>query len=374
MVTLLIIVIVVALALQRYSIRRAKDTKNLKYICRPSVRSCEPGEPFLVHSNVSNPGKRSSATLHIEERFPQQLCVLEAEQFNEKVHHNGFRIFNSNAIIKRKQLVKRVLRASIAERGEYIFSYANFHAGDFLGFNEYSFRMENDGRIVIYPPRLENESFLKTFSTAANDIAQKKHLLEDPMSVCGYDSYTGREPLRKISWKQSAIRGELMVKQFDPVWNRSVLVVLDMHFHQELDYHFKRKEICFSLARTVCEDLENLHLGYRFLTNALISDRLFSFESEGEQGGSFRKLLYALGIAKATPICSLDETIRAVCDSRGDEKLIVFIATRSDDEVSAAIEKIKSYTGAEVITLFADAISTSEDNIDSAAANGGAAS
>lgn len=373
MVELLIIVILSALALQRLFIRRAKATRGLKYACLPSVRACEPGEAFLVHSNIANPGRRSSGVIHVEEHFPQQLEVLESAQFSVKVLNDGCRLFNSSVILRKKQLIKRYFRASIPERGEYRFADATFYAGDFLGLNEYSYRMENDARIVIYPPRIENDTFLHAFSAAANEIARKKQLLEDPISICGYDPYTGREPLRKISWKQSAVRGELIVKKYDPVWNQSVQIVLDMQYHGEFDYHFPRQELCFSIARTVCEEMEKRQVGYRFITNALVSERLTAFESEGGMGGSFRKILYHLGVAKGGAVCSLEETIRAVCDAQGKGNLIIFIATRRDEAVTEGLNQLKNHTHAKVITLFADTLLPSGGEDSETAPKGGQA-
>lgn len=362
MVALLIIVILAAIVLQAYFVRRAKDTRNIKYVCKPSVRSCEPGEVFLVQSNIMNTGRRSTASIYIEEHFPWQLNVLEADQYNIKVLKNGYRLYFSSVIVRPKQQVKRSLRASISERGEYCFSYADFQAGDFLGLQEFSYTMENDSRIVIYPARIENRDYFRAFSSAADDIARRKELLEDPISVCGYDPYTGREPLKKISWQQSAVRNELIVKKYDPIWQKSVLIVLDMQYHGELDYNRARQEICFSIARTVCEDLELRNIGYRLVTNAVLSERITSFTSEGGMGGSFRKILYALGMAKNGSICSLEETMRFACSQIGKYGLIVFISTRPDAETADALRLTRSICGANIVTLFANELLPTEKN------------
>ena len=356
MPVLLILVILVALALQRYFVRRAKDAQDIRYECKPSVRACEPGDVFLVHSNISNTGHRATAALYIEEHFPRELNVLEAEKHNIVVLRDNCRLYNSSAIIGARQQVKRYLRASIDRRGEYCFSYAEFFAGDFLGLREYYYRKENDARIVIYPKRIENEAFLQSFSTAADEIARNKQLLEDPISVCGYDPYTGREPMRAISWTQSAVRNELIVKRFDPVWQRSVRIVLDLQYHGEFDYNFERQELCFSIARTVCEDLERRQIGYRFITNAALSGGISSFASEGGMGGSYRKILYALGIAQRGAVCSLKETMLAACADAARQELIVFIATRQDEDVSRELARAKAHGGIQIVTLFADAL------------------
>ena len=354
MLVLLVILILVALALQRYSLRRAAEYRNIRYECKPSVRACEPGETFLVFSIVSNLGLRPSPAIRIEERFPKNLNVLEADQFNVRMLTKEHRIYNSTVLIRGRQQVKRSLHASIGQRGEYCFSDADFHAGDFLGFREFDYRMENDSRIVIYPPKLDNADFLKTFTDAVDEIAMKKQLLEDPISVCGYRDYTGREPMRQISWMQSAVRNSLIVRQFDPVWQQSVTIALDTQLHGNFDLHVARQELCFSIARTLCEQLESRWIGYRIVTNALITEELSGFTSSGGMGGSFSKILYALGSARNGCVCSVEELMHAVSTGADRSEMIVLISTHSDERVERALDKAREIVNGRILTLFAD--------------------
>lgn len=354
MLVLLVIVILVALALQRYSVWRAENCRDIRYECRPSVRACEPGDVFLVFSNVKNVGRYPSPTLRIEERFPKKLNVLEAEEYDVKVLTNDHRIYNSTVIVRGRQQVKRFLRASISERGEYHFSFAEMYAGDFLGLNEFEFLRTNDHTIVIYPARIENGDLLKAFTNAVDEIAMKKLLLEDPISVCGYRDYTGREPMRRISWTQSAIRNELIVKNYDPVWQYSLTIVLDMQFHGDFDRHREYQEFCFSLVRTFCEMLEERMIGYRLITNANITSGLSRFSSTGGKGGSFSRILYALGSAGNGCVCSVEQLLRDVCIENRQRDSIVFVSTRCDDQVRRALDMMREYKGGGIVTLYAE--------------------
>ena len=120
MLAFFVVVILVALGLQWYSLRNAGDHRNIRYECRPSVRACEPGDAFLVHSNVANLGRRSSPSIRIEEHFPKSLQVLESEQFNVKWLTKEHRIYYSTVLIRGHQQVKRSLRASILRRGNIV--------------------------------------------------------------------------------------------------------------------------------------------------------------------------------------------------------------------------------------------------------------
>ena len=369
MLTFFIIVILAALGLQWFSLRRAGDHRNIRYECRPSVGACEPGEEFLVLSNVANLGRRPSPSIRIEEYFPKDLNVLESEQYNVKNLTRDHRIYYSTVVMQGHQQVRRSLRASIAQRGEYGFSYADFYAGDFLGFREFCYRMPNDSRIVIYPARLENARLPKMFSNALEDLARKKQLLEDPISVCGYRDYTGAEPMRQISWKQSAVRGSLIVKQFDPVRQWAVLIALDADIHGDFDGYLEQLELCFSLTRSVCEQLEQRNIGYRLVTNAAITGELSGFTSNGGLGGSYRKILTALGSARRGCIASVEELMNAVCFGDNRYELIVFLSTHCNQRVERALSEARRRKRGQILALFADQLPPAG----SAAAEGGEA-
>ena len=46
--------------------------------------------------------------------------------------------------------------------------------------------------------------------------------------MLGYRGYTGREPLKDISWKQTAKLGELMVKNHDFTVDVDTAILVDM--------------------------------------------------------------------------------------------------------------------------------------------------
>ncbi len=353
MFPLLVIVILVALVLQRISVRSASDAGSIRYECKPSVRSCEPGAEFLVFSTVQNHSRFRTPAIRIEEHFPRSLNVLESEQFNVKTISEEHRIYYSTVTLRRRQQIKRSLRASISERGEYVFTYADFHAGDFLGFWENDYRIENDRRIVIYPPRLEGAGIPKAFTNEIDQIALQKQFLEDPISVRGYRDYTGREPMKNISWKQSAVHNTLIVKQFDPVWAQSLLIVLDTEYHGNFDRYNAMLEYCYSLTRTVCEMLEQRQIGYRLVTNAIISSGISSFSGGSGTDASFGRILFSLGVAKNGSVCSAEELIRAACVGGARRDVIVFISSCRNDGTDRALAKARTLSDGRLLTLFA---------------------
>lgn len=352
MILFLIIVIVIAMIVQQLSLYIAKQKNNIRYSCKPSVEACEPDTEFLVYSTVTNSSRFPSPVLRIEERFPKSLNVLEATEFNVNIT-GDYRIYNSTVSMRGRQRVRRYLRASLPDRGAYVFSFAEFHAGDFMGIKEFDYFKDNQERIVIYPRAISNEGFLKTFTNALEDIALKRRLLEDPISVCGYRDYTGREPMRSISWKQSAARNSLIVKEFDPTWRQAVTIVMDMQYHGEHEFHSRRQEYCFSMARTICEYLEDKNFEYRLVTNAIVTSGISSFYSSGGRGFMYEKILYALGSAKNGNVCTLEELLANACTGAYRERVIILITTRKTPEVLDTVMRVSKESGSEVVPLYA---------------------
>ena len=81
--------------------------------------------------------------------------------------------------------------------------------------------------------------------------------MEDPVLTIGYLDYTGREPMKKISWMHSAKVGKLMVKNSDYTVDANAAIVLNLASGSA-----KEKEKCLEIVRTVCEKLEEEKIPY----------------------------------------------------------------------------------------------------------------
>ena len=54
-----------------------------------------------------------------------------------------------------------------------------------------------------------------------------RFIMEDPVLRLGYRDYTGREPIKQISWTQTARMGRMMVSCQDYTVERTVTVMLN---------------------------------------------------------------------------------------------------------------------------------------------------
>ena len=133
-----------------------------------------------------------------------------------------------------------------------------------------------------------------------------------------------------------------------------MLIALDTDLHGDFDAYLDQVELCFSLTRAVCERLEQRNIGYQLVTNAAVTGELSSFSSSGGMGGSYRKILYALGSAKKGSIGSVEELINAVCFGANRCEMIVLISTHRDKRVEGAMDKAREIRPGRIVPLFAD--------------------
>ena len=127
--------------------------------------------------------------------------------------------------------------------------------------------------------------------------------------------------MKSISWTQSARAGQLMVKKYDYTLEPTATVLLNVECERTEGWE-ERLETCFSMARTVCETLEDKRIPYRFVTNAGAAGAitLWSQVSDGLGASHLSTVLEGLGRATYDPLRpfahTLEQTVRHVEQGR----------------------------------------------------------
>ena len=112
-----------------------------------------------------------------------------------------------------------------------------------------------------------------------------------------------------------------MVKKYDYTLELTATVLLNVECDRTAGWE-DRLETCFSMARTVCETLEDKRIPYRFVTNAGTAGAitLWSQVSDGLGAGHLSTVLEGLGRATYDPLRpfahTLQQTVRHVEQGR----------------------------------------------------------
>lgn len=234
---------------------------------RFSVSAAEPDEPFEVILSFRNHSKTFLPYLRFGQSLPRGLTPQVDSWYVNPDYRGGCSVIGSTWLQPRQQLLRRI-PVSGTGRGLYRMGDLRLFNGDFMGLRETAYRYKELAEVVIYPREAPLGDLDAILGGMLGDISVRRFLFEDPVLTLGYREYSGREPMKNISWTQSARAGELMVKNFDHTTEPSVSVVLNVACSAR-----DREELierCCSVTRAVTRLLEDKGVPYDLTTNAFL--------------------------------------------------------------------------------------------------------
>ena len=330
---------------------------NIRYHCVPSKWGCEPGEVFQIRTTVSNYEARTIPFLRLEEIFPKEINI-QGDEENVVADHGSY-LHTSVLYIRGRQKITRTIQVSLPHRGLYFLEGCKLLGGDFLGIRENFKKVEQREEIIIFPQLLKDDTILRALSGYYGDFSVRRFDIEDPILVSSYRDYTGREPMRSISWTQSARRNQLMVKEFDHTIDLSVTILLDVYLHWSEGPQEDQLEYCFSLVRTIAEFLERKKVSYRLLTNAYSLSGNTAYETltkSGQGSHHFTTLLHTLGQAASNTFCNIEDLYNIAIKNYSGESAIFYVAPFENEKRSSLVNNMQKRLGSQVYPMYAAAI------------------
>ena len=337
----LLALILIAFMVQRWSMINA--LKGVEYHCQPSRRLAAPDEVFELITTLTNRSLRFIPFIKMTEALPKTAVVYSAEAAVDRSHYSGEAGHVSKVYLMPRSKLVRHVPISIPDRGRYLFMWAVLRGGDFLGLRENYEKLKNSNfnEVVIYPQAAAGDYISEVMGGFLGDLSVRRFIIEDPVLTVGFKEYTGREPMKAISWPQSARAGRMMVKSFDYTTELSVSVVLNVEVSGTFEsagftelYESGEKtsrltliENCLSITHTVCGILEDRKIKYDFFSNIVALGSLGRWDYIGEGLGR-------ASYAAAEPLASL---IERVMEKQTDARSIVFITAGSETEVRALL-------------------------------------
>lgn len=354
MIVFFILFLFVAFLVERWSVEHSLD--GVVYDQRLSRALVEIGESFDVVTTVRNSSRRFIPFIKLSEDVPRVLGV-NARMYTVGFDENRARINSTIYMMPRQRMTRRVT-ASLGARGRYTFNGATLYGGDFLGLSERPKYFPQLREAVVLPKRLESKRLDETLGGFLGDISVRRFILEDPVLTLGFREYTGREPMKQISWPVTARMGQMMVKNYDHTLELTVTVVLNVDTKLYGYASHPLMEKCYSIARDVCEVLEEKHIQYSFLTNALAINMTgaWAYVSDGLGGGHLSTILEGLG--RATYACRgnarglVEGAIRRAESGRAH----VIISPTAVDVPEETLSILRDRTAANVLVIAAEEV------------------
>ena len=325
---------------------------RLYYRCEVSKNLVSPGEKFTITTTVENHKRMMVPNVRMLEHFPPDIDLhMEADEL--------FRGATDVQLISRfymmgNEIYTREIEASLPKRGSHHFRPAIIYGGDFLGLEEHEKYFPVREEVVVIPDEVHCSNLDQMLGDYLGDMSVNRFILEDPMLTIGFSEYTGREPMRAISWKQTCRLGQMMVKNYDHTLDLSATILLNIKTTHLTDESLARIEDCYRLTRAVCEYLEEKRIKYNFFTNATITGYAGTWSNIGSGLGEthFNHLMEGLGRAMNYATSDFSRVLERAQQQADRSSSFIVITPYEDDEWQFELRELrrKSYGSVCVLT------------------------
>ena len=308
MILFFIILLIAAAVVENQSLKNGFE--HIEVSRRFSRALLEEGESMELVVTIRNKSRWYIPYIRMEQTLPEHMTshVPKKDRYEDVHNRMGVR---QNIWLRPREAVEKRIPVTVERRGRYLLEDIRLYAGDFLGRKETRKTFTMYTEAVVYPKAGDLPSYHVKEGGLMGEISTNRFLNEDPVLTLGFREYTGREPMKAISWHQSARMGRLMVKNFDHTLRPMVTVVLN----NDPDVPDEDREASYALTRRICDDLERQGIQFDFYSNAILA-------------GSFQKNCYVSeGLGRAHQRVIYEELGRATPDTyRTFQRMIKDIA------------------------------------------------
>lgn len=350
MILFLVILGCILYAAERYSMAHVLDGVELgTSLDRILV---EPGEKFVWTMTIRNNKRALVPYLKVKEQVPEGLLFSET---GEPVEGKEKRGLQSVLYLAGRQELGLSRSVRLESRGRYFFRGASVEAGDFMGLQTALGAYPELKELVVKPKAWPHEELEPLLGGYLGELAVRQSLFEDPILIRGFREYTGREPFGAISWTQSARLGRLIVKEQECTMDLSCSVLLNTEC-ADGEESAALLEQCFSMVRSICEELERRRIPYDFRTNGVIAGAMgnWSQVDEGLGAGHLETVLEGLG--RMTYDCreSADAFFWRVLKGAQPAKSFLVVMPRPDDSLRPLFSALEEKSGRKVLFICAE--------------------
>ncbi|MBQ6292282.1 MAG: DUF58 domain-containing protein [Lachnospiraceae bacterium] len=302
----------------------------------------EPGEPATLYYTVRNPYRLPVLFVGFSLYLKDDVTVCEDKEFcrvHVSVNDTGTSVLHHFYLPPHSKFSGKV-HISLSKRGLHDLGKYFLETGDFLGL----FPIMTHGTIYKRIVCTSEKCAVGEVGFPGGELGEisvRRFIMDDPTILLGYREYTGREPMKQISWKQTAKTGTLMVRQNDYTSDRVATVLVNMYSSLR-----PQLEECLKLVRTVCEQLEEAKIPYELMSNG---DLLSVPEGMGKEHLFF--ILRRLGLSRLAGFNGFGSLIDRCIRRRRGNSCYVVITPAAGPEVSALIDYLGAHVDSRPIVM-----------------------
>ncbi len=342
--TVIIPVLCVLITIGVIELLSLNNLKRVFYRYEVNMSLVEPDEVAVLTYRVYNTSRWPVMFVSFSFLFGDNIEVRESDEWKAQYGgSNAMRnMYGRELFLLPHRSVRGTISFSLKKRGVYRnCGRIYLETGDFLGLKTDVASYDLTLDMVCTAKLAKNSPDIRLIGGLLGEVTARRFICEDPSLVIGFREYTGREPLKDVSWTQTAKSGMLMVKNHDFTMDCDVAVIADIELASDRDV-----ERCLSLTRTACEYLEDLRVPYSLLSNGDL------FET---QKGSGRKHLFAIqrriGESHFTKYKELEDLIGIYLGTGSASRGYIVIMPKHDMWIEYCISQLAARSGAAICIL-----------------------
>ena len=335
--------LIVLLVLERLS--RRSDLRRLYVSFSADMDLVEPGEIVTLRYTVCNTGRLPILYVGFALQLSDAVAVREEEGWTARHVTNSFagpRVDYHFYLLPRRRFSGK-LRLSLKKRGVVDLGQCYLETGDLLGLRSVVNTQDIGVRVVCTAPCVPLET-PKTLGGFLGNVSVRRFIHEDPSMLIGYRDYTGREPMKQISWFQTAKAGRLTVRVYDHTVDRNVTLLVNMQAASP-----RVSERCLSLTRTVCERLEAGKVPYALRSNGDLQSL-----HEGLGRSHLHFILRRIGISRLAGYRSFPDLVEHCIAHRSGADSYIVVTPALSAAGEKALQRLQMYSDTKICVLYGE--------------------
>ncbi len=357
----ILFVVLVVLITNIYVKRDPITRKKVKVRTGFSKAFCEPNTEFYLKTEIDNASGHPMRRLYVTQKMDDAFITVDGKRFKQVKVSSTEKQLVCKTNVKKKTTKEVCMRLKVDRRGVYKTGEMQLTCVDFLGFHTANYNLKTNNRIIIAPKTVDDGFLSALITSGYGDFNAKRGFIQDEMAVSTYGDYTGKEPMRQISWKKSAQTGDLVVKKFEAMGAQVTTIVFDAYGYKGVKYGTKRYyqiEYAISMLRVIFEHFEKKRITYRLFTNASASaleGHVFTSTPSGKK--TKLRMLSMLGELDYSSIRSASMRSENLLDfavKNSHKGPFVYLAPVNLSLVNLRLKKISKAKGMEIIELYAE--------------------
>ncbi|MDE7363163.1 MAG: DUF58 domain-containing protein [Oscillospiraceae bacterium] len=145
---------------------------------------------------------------------------------NEQDEQRG--LISGIFVLRGYQKCRRVWKVKCEKRGIMTIDNVIITASDLFGLSKRAAVIEVTDTVRVLPTPVEMETGELSGDLFIGNMQVRRFVLPDPFMISGAREYTGREPMNRIHWLQTARTGSLMAYRNEFTTERRIMVILNM--------------------------------------------------------------------------------------------------------------------------------------------------